>query len=49
MKKIVGLFSAAGDTKFFDEDDTDVLTRSSDGWRLRLTKMVPPPPQPRSN
>lgn len=28
-------------TKFFDEDDTDVFTRSSEGWRLRLTKIAP--------
>ena len=26
---------------FFDEDDTDVFTRSSQGWRLRLTKIAP--------
>ena len=26
-------------TKFFDEDDTDVLTRDPHGWRLRLTKV----------
>ena len=30
-------------TKVFDEDDTDVFTRSSKGWRLRLTKMSPAP------
>src|ERR1700680_5083841 len=24
-------------TKFFDEENTDVFTRSSKGWRLRLT------------
>ena len=38
----------ADNTKFFDEDDTDVLTRSSVGWRLRLTKIAPAPPQPAS-
>src|SRR5260370_32091329 len=27
-----------GTTKFFDEDDTDVFTRDSHGWRLRLTE-----------
>ena len=36
-------------TKFFDEDDTDVFTRSSDGWHLRLTKIAPPPTQSASN
>jgi len=36
-------------TRFFDEDDTDVFTRSSTGWRLRLTKISPAPPQPASN
>jgi len=36
-------------SKFFDEDDTDVFTRSSGGWRLRLTKISPAPPQPVSN
>ena len=30
-------------TKFFDEDNTDVFTRSSNGWRLRLTKVSPAP------
>jgi len=30
-------------TKFFDEDDTDVFTRSSMGWRLRLTKISTAP------
>jgi hypothetical protein len=29
----------ADTTKFFDEDNTDVFTRSSKGWRLRLTKV----------
>ena len=29
--------------KFFDEDNTDVFTRSSKGWRLRLTKASPAP------
>lgn len=28
-------------TKFFDEDDIDVFTRGSGGWRLRLTKVSP--------
>ena len=32
-----------GTTKFFDEDNTDVFTRSSNGWRLRLTKVSPAP------
>ena len=36
-------------TKFFDEDDTDVFTRTSEGWRLRLTKITPAPSQPASN
>jgi hypothetical protein len=36
-------------TKFFDEDDTDVFTRSSEGWRLRLTKASPVPSQTASN
>ena len=31
-------------TKFFDEDDTDVFTRSFGGWRLRFTKVAPAPP-----
>src|SRR5215813_2697786 len=31
-------------TKFFDEDDTDVFTRSVGGWRLRFTKVAPAPP-----
>lgn len=34
--------------KYFDEDDTDVFTRTSDGWHLRLTKIAPAPPQPAS-
>jgi hypothetical protein len=36
-------------SKFFDEDDTDVFTRSSKGWRLRLTKVAPAPSQPASH
>jgi hypothetical protein len=36
-------------TKFFDEDDTDVFTRSTEGWRLRLTKVAPAPPALASN
>jgi hypothetical protein len=36
-------------TKFFEEDDTDVFTRSTEGWRLRLTKVAPAPPAPASN
>jgi ketosteroid isomerase-like protein len=36
-------------SKFFDEDDTDVFTRSFKGWRLRLTKVAPAPPQPASH
>ncbi|SRR6266702_4612836 len=39
----------ADTTQFFDEDDTDVFTRSSDGWRLRLTKVAPTPPTSASN
>ena len=40
----------ADPSKFFDEDDTDVFTRSFKGWRLRLTKIAPAPaPQPASN
>jgi len=35
-------------TKFFDEDDTDVFTRSFGGWRLRFTKVAPVPPAPAS-
>jgi len=30
-------------TKVYDEDNTDVFTRSSKGWRLRLTKVSPAP------
>ncbi|HKW63912.1 MAG TPA: nuclear transport factor 2 family protein [Candidatus Acidoferrum sp.] len=30
-------------TKFFDEDDTDVFTRSFGGWHLRFTKIAPAP------
>lgn len=39
----------ADTTKFFDEDDTDVFTRSSQGWRLRLTKIAPAPPPSATN
>lgn len=28
-------------TKFFGEDDTDVFTRTTSGWRLRFTKISP--------
>ncbi len=38
----------ADTTKFFDEDDTDVFTRSAEGWRLRLTKISPAPVEPTS-
>ena len=30
-------------TKVFDQDNTDVFTRSSKGWRLRLTKVSDAP------
>ena len=30
-------------TKVYDEDNTDVFTRTSKGWRLRLTKVSPAP------
>jgi ketosteroid isomerase-like protein len=33
----------ADTTKVHDEDNTDVFTRSSKGWRLRLTKISPAP------
>jgi ketosteroid isomerase-like protein len=33
----------ADTTKVHDEDNTDVFTRSSKGWRLRLTKVSPFP------
>ncbi len=36
-------------TKFFDEDDTDVFTRGSHGWRLRLTKVAPVQMAPAAN
>jgi hypothetical protein len=36
-------------TKFFDEDDTDVFTRDSHGWRLRLTKASAVPMQAAAN
>lgn len=35
-------------TKFFDEDDTDVFTRSAKGWR-RLTKISPIPAETKSH
>src|SRR5215467_1679306 len=31
-------------TKFFDEDVTDVFTKSFTGWHLRFTKVGPVPP-----
>ncbi len=31
----------ADTTKGFNEDDTDVFTRDTGGWRLRLTKVSP--------
>jgi len=34
-------------TKIFDEDITDVFTRSFGGWHLRFTKVGPVPPVPR--
>jgi hypothetical protein len=36
-------------TKFFDEDDTDVFTRETHGWRLRLTKVAPTQIETRAN
>jgi ketosteroid isomerase-like protein len=36
-------------TKFFNEDDTDVFTREAGGWRLRFTKVVPVQTQAASN
>jgi ketosteroid isomerase-like protein len=36
-------------SRFFDEDDTDVFTRDSSGWHLRLTKISPVPIEPASN
>lgn len=35
-------------TKFFDEDVTDVFTKSFSGWRLRFTKVGSAPPAPAS-
>ncbi len=35
-------------TKFFDEDVTDVFTKSFMGWRLRFTKVGSVPPAPTS-
>jgi len=38
-------YRQAPDTmKFFDEDITDVFTKSFGGWRLRFTKVGPVPP-----
>ena len=34
---------AVDTTKVYDEDNTDVFTRSSKGWRVRLTKVSPAP------
>jgi hypothetical protein len=36
-------------SRFFDEDDTNVFTRDSSGWHLRLTKISPVPIEPASN
>jgi hypothetical protein len=36
-------------TKFFDEDDTDVFTRDSRGWRLRPTKVSTAQLEPAAN
>ena len=35
-------------TKIFDEDDTDVFTRSFGGWHLRFTRVAPAPQPPGS-
>ena len=35
--------------KFFDEDVTDVFTKSFTGWHLRFTKVGPVPPVPVSH
>jgi len=36
-------------TKFFNEDDTDVFTRTANGWLLRFTKISPVQSQSASN
>ena len=36
-------------TKFFNEDDTDVFTRTPNGWLLRFTKISPVQSQSASN
>ena len=36
-------------TKFFNEDDTDVFTRTASGWQLRFTKISPVQSQSASN
>lgn len=36
-------------TKFWDEDDTDVFTQDTHGWRLRLTKVAPVQMAPAQN
>jgi ketosteroid isomerase-like protein len=36
-------------SKGFQEDDTDVFTRTLSGWRLRFTKISPVPPQSAAN
>ena len=36
-------------TKFFNEDDTDVFTRTENGWLLRFTKISPVQSQSASN
>jgi len=36
-------------TKFFNEDDTDVFTRTASGWLLRFTKISPVQSQSASN
>jgi hypothetical protein len=36
-------------SKFFNEDDTDVFTRTASGWRLRFTKISPVQSQSASN
>jgi ketosteroid isomerase-like protein len=36
-------------SKFFNEDDTDVFTRTASGWILRFTKISPVQSQSASN
>jgi ketosteroid isomerase-like protein len=36
-------------SKFFNEADTDVFTRTASGWRLRFTKISPVQSQSASN